>query len=364
MVEIARAISRNASLILMDEPTSALSSREVTALFSLMRRLKEKQVSVVFISHRLEEVLQVVDRIIIMRDGRRVGTLDIAEATEEKIIRLMVGREVGLFPKLEAKVGEPILEVRNLTGDNGVQDVSFTVRSGEIVGLAGLVGAGRTEVARLICGADRLTRGQVFINGKEVKITNPGDAVAAGIGWVPEDRKQQGLVLGMDVKENSTMAILKRISNAFAAVRSGEQRRIAQSYVDALDIATPSLSQTVNNLSGGNQQKVVLAKWLSSQPRLLIMDEPTRGIDIGAKAEFHALMSRLAQEGIGILMISSELPEIMGMSDRVIVMCQGRLTGEFARAELSQEAIMVAATEFLTVDGGAETVAPEASAPA
>jgi ribose transport system ATP-binding protein len=364
MVEIARAVSRNASLILMDEPTSALSSREVTALFNLMRRLKEKDVSVVFISHRLEEILQVVGRIIIMRDGQRVGTLDIAEATEEKIIRLMVGREVGLFPKEEATIGEPILEVRNLTGDNGVQDVSFTVHSGEIVGLAGLVGAGRTEVARLICGADRLKSGQVFIEGKEVKIHSPGDAVAAGIGWVPEDRKQQGLILGMDVKENSTMAILRRISNSLAAVRAGEQRRIAQSYVDTLAIATPSLSQIVNNLSGGNQQKVVLAKWLSSKPRILIMDEPTRGIDVGAKAEFHALMSRLAQEGIGILMISSELPEIMGMSDRVIVMCQGRQTGEFQRAELSQEAIMVAATKFLTMDGVEDAALADVPVPA
>ena len=364
MVEIARAVSRNASLILMDEPTSALSSREVTALFNLMRRLKEKDVSVVFISHRLEEILQVVDRIIIIRDGQRVGTLGIAEATEEKIIRLMVGREVGLFPKEEATIGEPILEVRNLTGDNGVQDVSFTVRTGEIVGLAGLVGAGRTEVARLICGADRLKSGQVLIAGQEVKIANPGDAVAAGIGWVPEDRKQQGLVLGMDVKENSTMAILRRISNPLAAIRAGEQRRIAQSYVDTLAIATPGLSQIVSNLSGGNQQKVVLAKWLSSKPRILIMDEPTRGIDVGAKAEFHALMSRLAQEGLGILMISSELPEIMGMSDRVIVMCQGRLTGEFQRAELSQEAIMVAATKFVLTGVGEEVTPVETPAPA
>jgi ribose transport system ATP-binding protein len=350
MVEIAKAVSRNASLIVMDEPTSALSSKEVTALFDLMRRLKEKGVSVVFISHRLEEVLSVVDRIIVMRDGHRVGELSRAEATESSIIRMMVGREVGLFPKQEAPIGGPLLEVRNLCGDNGVRDISFTVHKGEILGLAGLIGAGRTETARLICGADRLTSGSIRIDGKEVKIHNPSKAVENGIGWIPEDRKQHGLVLGMTVKENVTLTILKRISNALGAVRGRSERDISQHYVDALQIATPSLSQVVRNLSGGNQQKVVLAKWLSSKPRILIMDEPTRGIDVGAKAEVHALMSSLAQEGMAIVMISSEMPEIMGMSDRVIVMCQGRVTGEYERAQLSQEQIMADATRFLALD--------------
>ncbi len=368
MVEIAKAISRNARLILMDEPTSALSSKEVVALFDLMRRLKEKDVSVVFVSHRLEEVLQVVDRLVVFRDGKRVGELSGAEATddarspstsssskgerasEEKIIRLMVGRQVGLFPKEDAKIGEPVLQVQNLSGSNGVRNVSLTVRAGEIVGLAGLIGAGRTEVARLICGADKLDAGQVLIQGKPVAIKNPSDAVRAGIGWIPEDRKNQGLVLGMDVKQNTTLAILKRISNAVGTVRADSEKEIASEYVKTLSIATPSISQQVGNLSGGNQQKVVLAKWLSTKPRVLIMDEPTRGIDVGAKAEFHALMSRLAQQGIGILMISSELPEIMGMSDRVIVMCQGRVTGEFDRANFSQEAIMTSATKFLALD--------------
>ncbi len=350
MVEIAKAVSKNASLILMDEPTSALSSKEVEALFNLMRRLKEKGVSVVFISHRLEEVLQVVDRIIVMRDGHRVGTLSIAEADENKIIRLMVGREVGLFPKEEAKIGEAVLEVRNISGNNGVNNVSFTVRKGEIVGLAGLIGAGRTEVARLICGADHMTSGSILIGGKQVKINNPGDSVDQGIGWVPEDRKQHGLVLGMQVKDNITLAVLKRISNLMGAVSANREKDISEHYVDALSIATPSISQTVKNLSGGNQQKVVLSKWLSAEPKVLIMDEPTRGIDVGAKAEFHALMSRLAKEGMGILMISSEMPEIIGMSDRVIVMCQGRVTGEFERARLSQEEIMTCATQFLKLD--------------
>jgi ribose transport system ATP-binding protein len=354
MVEIAKAVSQNASLILMDEPTSALSSKEVDALFALMRRLKEKGVPVVFISHRLEEVLQVADRIIVMRDGRRVGSLPIAEATEEKIIRLMVGREVGLFPKEDAEIGEPALEVRNLSGRNGVKDVSFAVHKGEIVGLAGLVGAGRTDVARLICGVDGLTGGEVMIEGKKTKIGSPADAVQQGIGWVPEDRKQHGLILSMDVKQNTTMAILKRISNLLGTMRSKKEKEVSAHYVEALSIATPSLAQTVNNLSGGNQQKVVLAKWLSTEPKVLIMDEPTRGIDVGAKAEFHALMSRLAQQGIGILMISSEMPEIIGMSDRVIVMCQGRVTGEFERGKMSQEEIMTCATQFLALDATPE----------
>jgi ABC-type sugar transport system ATPase subunit len=349
MVEIAKAVSQNARLILMDEPTSALSSKETAALFTLMRRLKERGVAVVFVSHRLDEIRQIVDRVTIMRDGRHIGTYPIAEASEERIIRLMVGRDVGLFPKEVAEIGEPILELRNICGDNGVEHVNLTVRAGEIVGLSGLVGAGRTELVRLVCGVDKVTQGEVLINGRPVHIKSPAQAVKHGIGWIPEDRKLHGLILSMDVKDNTTMTILPRISNVLGAIKSKEARRITTEYVDALSIATPGISQIVQHLSGGNQQKVVLAKWLSTKPKLLIMDEPTRGIDIGAKAEVHALMSRLAQQGLGILMISSELPEIMGMSDRVIVMCQGRITGEFEYGRFSQEEIMMCATQFLTV---------------
>lgn len=351
MVEIAKAVSHNASLILMDEPTSALSSKEVDALFALMRRLKERGVAVVFVSHRLDEIRQIADRVIVMRDGRRVGTLPMVEATEEKIIRMMVGRDVGLFPKEAAEVGRPVLEARHLSGHNGVNNISLTVRQGEIVGLAGLIGAGRTELARLICGVDRLVSGAVLIEGRPVRIKSPADAVRYGIGWIPEDRKLHGLILSMDVQENMTMAIMQRISNLLGAVRQKEAKKISAHYVKALSIATPGLSQIARNLSGGNQQKVVLAKWLSTEPKLLIMDEPTRGIDVGAKAEVHALMSRLAKQGLGILMISSEMPEIIGMSDRVIVMCQGRITGEFKRGQMNQEAIMTCATQFLAVDG-------------
>jgi ribose transport system ATP-binding protein len=350
MVEIAKAVSRNANLLLMDEPTSALSSKEVDVLLELMRRLKQKGVSVVFVSHRLEEVLRVVDRIIVMRDGSRVGTLSATEANESKLIHLMVGREVGLFPKVEVQISDPVLEVRNLSGPNGARDVSLTVRKGEIVGLAGLIGAGRTELARLICGADRRSGGTILIDQKEVQIANPADAVAHGIGWVPEDRKQHGLVLSMDIKQNTTLTILPRISNRFGAVRLKKEREIAEHYRNRLSIATSDVSKVVKYLSGGNQQKVVLAKWLSTEPKILIMDEPTRGIDIGAKAEFHALMSQLAQQGMGILMISSEMPEILGMSDRVIVMCQGRVTGEFKRGQFSQVDIMTSATKFLSLE--------------
>jgi ABC-type sugar transport system ATPase subunit len=350
MVEIARAISGQASVILMDEPTSALSSRETHALLGLMRRLKAGGVSIVFISHRLEEIRQAVDRVIVMRDGQRVATMPAAEASEGRIIRAMVGRDVGLFPKVAAPIADVALEVRSLSGRSGVENVSFSVRKGEIVGLAGLIGAGRTETVRLICGADPRTSGTVLIDGAEVRLNTPADAVRHGIGWVPEDRKQQGLILGMDVKQNITLAVIERISSALGAIDAKQERAIADRYVKMLAIATPSIAKIVGGLSGGNQQKVVLAKWLAARPKILILDEPTRGIDIGAKAEVHALMSQLAGQGMAILMISSELPEIMGMSDRVIVMCQGRVTGEFQRHELSQERIMSCATQFLALD--------------
>jgi ribose transport system ATP-binding protein len=350
MVEIARAISRQTTLILMDEPTSALSSRETQALLELMRHLRANGVSVVFISHRLEEVLQIVDRIIVMRDGQRVATMPIAEATEDKIIQSMVGRSVGLFPKQAAEIKDVALEVRNLSGRNGVQDVSFSVRKGEILGLAGLVGAGRTETIRLLCGADRKASGTILIDGQEVTINKPVDAVRHGIGWVPEDRKDQGLILGMDVKQNITLTVIKQLSNLIGRISRRRERAVADNYVQALAIATPDIGQIVGRLSGGNQQKVVLSKWLAAEPKILILDEPTRGIDVGAKAEVHGLMSRLAQQGMAIVMISSEMPEIIGMSDRVIVLCQGRVTGEFTRAELSQEKIMTSATKFLALD--------------
>ena len=350
MVEIARAVSQDARLILMDEPTSALSSKEVKTLYEIIGKLKAKGVSVVFVSHQLEEVLKITDRIIVMRDGHRSGILLAKDATEEMIINLMVGRGIGLFPKSKAEIGSPVLEVRNLSDKDLIRDVSFSVRRGEIVGLAGLVGAGRTEVARIICGADPHSQGSIVVDGEVVRINNPTDAVRRGIGLVPEDRKSQGLVMLMNVEENVTLAILDRISRIFSLINRRIQTETANRFVLALAIATPGIQQCVANLSGGNQQKVVLAKWLSVNPKVLILDEPTRGIDVGAKAEVHALMSKLAREGMGILMISSEMPEILGMSDRVVVMCNGRVTGEFSREEASEEAIMTSATKFMNVE--------------
>jgi ribose transport system ATP-binding protein len=352
MVEIAKAISRSAQLIIMDEPTSSLASTDIEVLFSLIKRLKERGIAVIFIGHRMEEVLGIADRIMVMRDGERVGTLPISEATEEQIIRLMVGRKVELYPKQQSEITTPVLEVRDLSDGKFIHSVSFEVRRGEIVGVAGLIGAGRTEVARMIFGADPKSDGQIFIDGVEQKITSPRDAVQAGIGLIPEDRKMQGLVLDMDVKENLTLSVLRKISGLFGWINSAKRGELAEDYRQRLGIQTPGLWQIIRNLSGGNQQKVVIAKWLCMNPKLLILDEPTRGIDIGAKAEVHGLMSQLASQGMGILMISSELPEIIGMSDRVIVMCNGHITGEFSREELqqpnAQEAIIARATQFST----------------
>lgn len=353
MVEIAKSISQSAQLIIMDEPTSSLASHDIDFLFALIKRLKARGIAIIFIGHRMEEVLGIADRIIVMRDGERVGTLPIERATEEQIIRLMVGRKVDLYPKQPATIGTPVLEVRDLGNSKRIQNINFVVRHGEIVGLAGLIGAGRTELARMIFGIDPKKTGHVLIDGVEQKFNNPSDAVNAGIGLVPEDRKLQGLVLGMDVKDNLTLSILSRISGLLGWVSNTKQHETARYYWKLLDIQTPSLSQIVRNLSGGNQQKVVIAKWLSTKPKLLILDEPTRGIDIGAKAEVHAFMSQLASQGVGILMISSELPEIFGMSDRVLVMCNGRITEEFTSDQLqqpnAQEKVIAAATRFSTV---------------
>ena len=361
MVEIAKALSLNARLVIMDEPTSALSDTEVAALFEIIRGLKARGLAVIYISHRLDEIFSVCDRVTILRDGQLAGEMPIAEATPDRIVRLMVGRPLGdLFRpeeaerRLEALADRdpaPVLEVRGLGRTGTVQDsaaivlkdVSFSLRPGEIVGLAGLVGSGRTEIARAIFGADDYDRGEILIEGKPVRIRSPREGIRLGIGLVPEDRKLQALILGLAIRENMALSILDRLSR-FGVVRLGAERALAREMVDALRVRTPSIEQKVLNLSGGNQQKVVIAKWLALRPKILIMDEPTRGIDIGAKAEVHGLMHKLAADGVAILMISSELPEIVGMSDRVLVMRQGRISGELARSEATQEAIMALAT--------------------
>jgi len=337
MVEIAKSLARHVRLLIMDEPTSSLASNDIEKLFKLITSLKKRGISTIFIGHRMEEVLGIVDRVVVLRDGEQVGELPIEEATEDHIIRLMVGRQVHLYPKEETQEGAVVLDVKHLSDGSRIRDVSFNVKAGEIVGMAGLVGAGRTEVARMIFGVDPKTSGQVFIDGREVFIQHPEDAIRAGIGLVPEDRKTQGLILGMDVKSNFSLSILARLSSFLGIVSIQQERHLAEQYKQKLNIQTPSLQQIIRNLSGGNQQKVILARWMSMKPKLLILDEPTRGIDIGAKTEVHRLMSELAQQGMGILMISSELPEIFGMSDRVLVMCEGAIAGVFTKEQLQRK---------------------------
>ncbi len=344
MVEVAKALSLDADLIVMDEPTSALTERETRVLFDVMHSLKEEGVSLIFISHRLEEVLEIADRVTILRDGQWIDTQPIVNVDEEAIVRMMVGRELGeLYPKAKAEQREVILEATNLSDGEKLHDIDLTLHRGEIVGLAGLVGAGRTALAEAIFGIRSLTSGEVTLDGQVVKIKSPGEAIRRGIGLVPKDRKQQGLFMHMAVRENIVISVMDQITR-WGFVNRSRANNLAHKFVRQLEIRTPHLSQRVRNLSGGNQQKVIIARWLTLKPHILIMDEPTRGIDVGAKAEIHALMSQLAQEGVGILMISSELPEILGISDRILVMREGHVVGAFAREEATQDAIMYAAT--------------------
>jgi ABC-type sugar transport system ATPase subunit len=355
MVEIAKALSIQARIIVMDEPTSALTESEVTTLFDIMRNLKAQGLGVIFISHRLEEVFEICDRITVLRDGWNVGTRDVQGMTQDAVIQMMVGRTLGELFQKEAEDfrGDVVLEVRNVGRTGTAMDpsaivldgVSFTLCRGEILGLAGLVGSGRTDLVRVLFGADTMDHGQVFIDGERVQIHSPQDAIRYGMGYVPEDRKEQGLILGMAVRENVSLAMLGDLTR-YGFVDRGQERQVVQEYVDTLQVRTPSLNQQVMYLSGGNQQKVVIAKWLALQPKILIMDEPTRGIDVGAKAEVHTLMSKLAQEGVGVIMISSELLEILGMSDRVLCMRQGRVVGELSGSEATAEQVM----RLLTTD--------------
>ncbi len=344
VVEIARALSLNAKVLIMDEPTSSLTLGEVGELFAIVRQLRESGTAVVFISHRLEELFALADRVTILRDGAYVGTSAMASVTTEDLIRMMVGRTLGeLFPKQEVAAGEVVLEVEGLGREGSFAGVSFQLRSGEILGMSGLIGAGRTNVARAIFGTEPATSGTIKLDGKAVSIKSPGAAMAMGIGYVPEDRKEHGLVLPMCIADNITLPVL----SSFASVGwldKGKERQSALEASKKLEVKMTTVDQKAGQLSGGNQQKVVLAKWLGTNPRILILDEPTRGIDVGTKAAVHGLMSGLAAQGLAILMISSELPEILGMSDRILVMREGRLTGEFSRAEATQEKLMSAAT--------------------
>ena len=359
MVEIAKALSLQVRVIIMDEPTSALSETEVHHLLAIMRDLRGAGIGVIFISHRLEEVLNICDRITVLRDGRNVGSVDARKASQDLLISMMVGRPRSeLFHNEERFSAQPggqdaaaaqdiVLEVRGLTRRGTALDaaatvldgVSFDLRRGEILGLAGLVGAGRTETARAIFGADSFDSGEIRIDGRPVTINSPIDAIQHGIGFVPEDRKEQGLVLGLTVRENVALPNLDSMSR-FGFVRFAQETLRVKEYVQMLQIRTPSLDKRVLNLSGGNQQKVVISKWLMLHPRILIMDEPTRGIDVGAKAEIYRLMNQLVESGVSIIMISSELPEVLAMSDRVVCMARGRVTGILTHAEATPELVM------------------------
>ena len=346
MCEIAKAISHDAKVIIFDEPTAALTDTEIEQLFIIIRSLRAKGYGIVYISHRMDEIKKITDRVSVMRDGQYIGTLITEECTKEDIISMMVGRVIYEKPKTASHCppdAPVVLKVEHLNAGRMVQDVSFELHRGEILGFAGLVGAGRTETARALFGADPKTSGEIWISGNKVTINSPKDAVEAGLSYLSEDRKRFGVVLKKNIIENSTLATLKEYTRGIF-INKPKEAAVTEKYVNLLKTKTPGIDQLVMNLSGGNQQKVVIAKWLVNDSQIMIFDEPTRGIDVGAKQEIYELMNQLAESGKAIIMISSELPEILRMSDRIIVMCEGRKTGEFDIAEATQEKIMTAAT--------------------
>jgi len=347
MVEIAKALSFNAEVLIMDEPTAALTETEIDELFHITRQLRAQGVGVVHISHRLQELKQITDRVTVMRDGRYIDMVPTAETSIDTIISMMIGRTIyESAPEVpENGTQDVALEVCHLNRGHALQDINFSLKKGEILGFAGLMGAGRTEVARAIFGADAMDSGEIYVKGQLARIKSPKDAVQHGIGYLSEDRKRYGLALGLDVETNVVMASLDKFLNAIGWVRTANVRTIAEHFVEALAIKTPRLQQQVKNLSGGNQQKVVIGKWLTADTDILIFDEPTRGIDVGAKSEIYKLLNDLVQQGKSIIMISSELPEILRMSHRIIVMCEGRITGELRADEATQEKIMHYATQ-------------------
>jgi len=344
IVEIAKALSFEARVLIMDEPTAALSGPEVERLFTVVRALREEGAAILFISHRLDEVFSICDTATVMRDGAVVHDAPIADMTPDQMVRRMVGRELtALYPKQDTQVGDTVLSVHRLTREGVFSDVSFDVRAGEVVALAGLVGAGRSEVARAIFGVDRPDAGHVEVDGERLAPGRPLAAMRAGIGFVPEDRRQQGLVMDLSIARNATMTRTGKLAR-FGLIRRAAENELAREWAARLQLRFHRLDDPAGFLSGGNQQKVVLAKWLATEPRLLIVDEPTRGIDVGTKAEVHRLIGELAGSGVGVLMISSELPEVLGVADRVLVMHEGRLVEEIARADADEERVIRAAT--------------------
>jgi L-arabinose transport system ATP-binding protein len=356
LVEVLRALTTDPQVLAFDEPTSSLSDREVDVLMALIGRLRDSGVAIVYVSHRLKEVLRISDRIAVLRDGALVGVRVTSATSEQELVRLMVGRDLSqMFSRDRATVpaegaGRVLLSVRHVSTDD-VTDVSLEVRAGEVVGLAGLVGAGRSELVRAVVGDVPIRSGGVWVDGRQLRLRTPADAVRAGIGFAPEERKKDGLILGRTVRDNASLAVLDRLTRLHV-VRQRAERTLVQGFVDQLSIRTPSMEQEVRRLSGGNQQKVVLARWLARQPKVLILDEPTRGVDVGAKAEIYAIIDRLAGQGVAVLVISSELPEVLGLADRVLVMQGGRLTGELSRTGATEEKVLaLAMADQLTTQG-------------
>ncbi|WP_368914589.1 sugar ABC transporter ATP-binding protein [Exiguobacterium acetylicum] len=343
MIEIAKALMTDAKVIIMDEPTAALTEREIRALFSVATALRNQGVSIVYISHRMEEIFELCDRITVLRDGISVSTHAIPETSFEQIVREMVGREMGeRYPDRDVSIGATVLEVKQASGKR-FDDVSFSVKAGEIIGFSGLMGAGRTEVMRGLFGVDRLKDGTIELNGQSLKIKTPYDAIRQGIGFLTEDRKGEGLFLDFSLRENISLPTIRSLSRS-GVIKDQAERDFAEGYLKSLSVRHSSMDQPAKSLSGGNQQKVVLAKWLGTQPKVLILDEPTRGVDVGAKKEIYLIMNELAAAGVAIIMVSSDLPEILGMSDRVYVMREGKMSGMLTRQEATQESIMTLAT--------------------
>ncbi len=339
IVEIAKAISREAKILVMDEPTAALSEEGTRNLFKIIKTLKESGVSIIYISHRLKEIFEITDRVTVLRDGKNVGTVKTKDTDANKLVEMMVGRDIkDMYPKKEVEIGDYVMEVKNLKAD-GIEDISFKLRKGEILGIFGLLGAGRTSLVKALFGANKIKSGQILINGKEVNIKSPSAARDERVGLVPLDRKAEGLALIMGVKENITLANIQDLGKNFLIDRKNERKK-AGKWVKEIGIRTPSVDQEVSSLSGGNQQKVVLAKWLESGSQIIILNEPTRGIDVGAKIEIYKLMEDLCERGSSIIMISSELPEILSIADRIITMNKGRFTGQYLRNEASEEKLL------------------------
>ncbi|WP_313804821.1 sugar ABC transporter ATP-binding protein [Cytobacillus sp.] len=344
MIEIARAVAANTEVLIMDEPTAALTDREIEALFKVIHSLKEQGVGIVYISHRMEEIFQICDRISVLRDGQFIGVKAIPETNFDEIVKMMVGRQLGdRFPDRDTTIGSERLKVENFSSKGSFENVDFSIHQGEILGVAGLMGAGRTEIMEAIFGYRKVQEGKLFIDGKEIKIKSPYDAIKAGIGFITEDRKSEGLVLDLSVRENFSLTNLKKISKK-NIISAKQEASFVDEMIKKLHVKTSSSEQLVKSLSGGNQQKIVIGKWLGINPKILILDEPTRGVDVGAKKEIYQIMNELTKLGVSIIMVSSELPEILGMSDRILVIHEGKVSAILNKSEADQEIIMQAAT--------------------